>query len=286
VKVEVDGKPDTLTLAVDLERLHEEAVRVDAALVLFDPLMSRLDSHLDAHKDQQVRQGLEPIVERAGQGGYSVLGLIHVNKGTSNDPLTMLMASRAFPAVARAVLFTTLDPEQPGMRLLGNAKNNLGRMDLPTLMFDIVEKIAGQDPDDGSDVATGALRWCGESQRTILDAIDDARRSPDARVKQKEAEDWLDEYLRDKEVADSKDVKSDAAEADISERTLKRARKKIGAGVTSVGFPRRTVWSKPGLTPDEVDEIVASWAKGQGEDDPADAKPQVTTSQAELPLGE
>jgi hypothetical protein len=157
----------SLVLPHDLEAFHEATTSVDAALVLLDPLMSRLDSALDSHRDKEVRQALEPLVARAEVGGYAVLGLIHVNKGTSNDPLTMLMASRAFAAVARAVLFTTLDPEQPGMRLLGQPKNNLGRTDLPTLMFDIVEKVAGNDPDDGKLITTGALQWCGISQRTI-----------------------------------------------------------------------------------------------------------------------
>ena len=172
----------------------------------------------------------------------------------------MLMASRAFAAVARAVLFTTLDPEQPGMRLLGQPKNNLGRIDLPTLLFDIVEAVAGKDPDDGREVTTGALRWAGESQRTILDALHDAGRSRDAREQQKEVEDWLRDYLKANPVADSKEVKAAASEEGHSERTLKRAREKIGAGVAGYGFPRRTVWSKPGMTPDEVEKAVASRA--------------------------
>jgi hypothetical protein len=195
-----------------------------------------------------------------------VLGLIHLNKGKSNDPLTMLMASRAFAAVPRAVLFTTLDPEQPGMRLLGQPKNNLGRTDLPTLMFDIVEKIAGNDPDDGLPIRTGALRWAGVSQRTIVDALHDAARSPDARREGQEAEGWLRDYLDANPVADSKDVKAAGAAEGHAKRTIERAREKIGAGVTNVGFPRRTVWSKQGLTPDQVEKIVAaSDAKSQGD---------------------
>jgi hypothetical protein len=172
------------------------------------------------------------------------------------------------------------------MRLLGNEKNNLGRTDLPTLMFDIVEQIAGQDPDDGSDVTTGALCWCGESERTILDALHDASRSPDARKAGKEAEDWLWDYLRAERVAYSKDVKEAASEEGHSERTIHRAREKIGAGTQSVGFPRRTVWSEPGMTPDEVEKVIASRAKRSKKDGPAAASSQVTSSQATLPLGD
>jgi hypothetical protein len=258
-----DGEPTTLVLPLDIEGLHQATVKADAALVLLDPIISRLDADLDTHRDGEVRRGLEPLADSADRGRYSILGLIHVNKGTSNDPLTMLMVSRAFAAVARAVLFTTLDPEQPGMRLLGQPKNNLGRIDLPTLMFDIVEKVAGYDPDDGLPIKTGALRWCGTSQRTILDALHDAARSPDARDAQRDAEGWLRDYLNANPVADSKQVKEAAEAEGHSERTLHRARKKIGAGTMPVGFPRHTVWSKPGLTPDEVERVVASRARNQ-----------------------
>lgn len=262
-----DGRASTLAVPQDIEGLHQATVGADAALVMLDPIISRLDASLDTHRDAEVRQGLEPLSDSADRGRYSILGLIHVNKGTSNDPLTMLMASRAFAAVARAVLFTTLDPEQPGMRLLGEPKNNLGRTDLPTLMFDIAEEVAGTDPDDGIEITTGKLRWAGVSQRTILDALHDAARSPDARDRQREAEDWLRDYLSANPVASSKDVKKAGADEGHAERTLKRAKERIGAGVTSIGFPRRTVWSAPGMTPDEVEKVVASWAMGSDQID-------------------
>ena len=78
---------------------------VGAALILLDPLMSRLDAKLDTHKDAEVRLALEPLVSIANSTGAAILGLIHLNKSLSTDPLTMLMGSRAFAAVARAVLF-------------------------------------------------------------------------------------------------------------------------------------------------------------------------------------
>ena len=51
-----------------------------------------------------------------------VVGLIHVNKSASTDPLTTLMASRAFAAVARSVLFVMADPDDEQTRLLGPPK--------------------------------------------------------------------------------------------------------------------------------------------------------------------
>ena len=77
-----------------------------------DPLISRLDAGLDTHKDAEVRQAHEPIVALAERTGVHITGLIHVNKSGTADPLTALMGSRAFAAVARAVLFVMEDPDE------------------------------------------------------------------------------------------------------------------------------------------------------------------------------
>ena len=119
----------SLSLPKDLALLETAITAANVALVVLDPLMSRLDAALDTHKDSEVRRALEPLVTLADRTGVAVLGLIHVNKSSTTDPLTSLMGSRAFAAVARAVLFVMTDPDDENARLLGQAKNNLGRSD-------------------------------------------------------------------------------------------------------------------------------------------------------------
>jgi hypothetical protein len=244
-----------LNLPSDLGGLEERIADVDAAMVLLDPLISRLDSKLDSHKDQEVRQALEPLVALADRSDVALLGLIHLNKGSSTDPLTMLMASRAFAAVARAVLFVTVDPENETVRILGQPKNNLGRVDLPSLTFTI-QSAHVADTDEGP-VYTGRLVWLGETERSIAEVLRSADESNDARTATQEAAAWLDDYLALHQVASSQRVKKDGKSDGHGVDALKRARQKIGAGSTSAGFPRRTYWSAPGLTPHEVDELIA-----------------------------
>ena len=126
-----------LSLPQDLVALEQAARHRGAGLLVFDPLLSRLDSTLDTHKDASVRQALEPVAAMAERLDAALIGLIHVSKSQSSDALTLLMGSRAFAAVARAVLFTMIDPDDDTRRLLGQPKNNLGRTDLPTLTFAI-----------------------------------------------------------------------------------------------------------------------------------------------------
>jgi hypothetical protein len=234
-----------LMLPRDIAALEHAVHEVDAALILLDPLMSRIDGKLDTHKDQQVRQALEPLVRVADATGAAILGLIHVNKSTSTDPLTMLMASRAFGAVARSVLFCMVDPDDESLRLLGTPKNNLGRTDLPTLTFHI-ESAHVADTDEGP-VLTGCIRWLGETARSIQDALNTASEPAEARSATREAAEWLTDYLTAQGgTENSASIKREGAKAGYSQDSLKRARRNIvKAEVESRGFPRQTFWTLP-----------------------------------------
>jgi len=240
-----EGVDTGLSLPRDLAALERSVRKVDAAMILLDPLMSRLDAKLDSHKDAEVRLALEPLVAIADRTGAAILGLIHVNKSTSTDPLTTLMASRAFAAVARAVLFVMLDPDDEDTRLLGQPKNNLGRTDLPTLTFTI-ESAHVADTDEGP-VWTGRVRWTGEREQSIREALESAGESADARSATGEAVGWLKDHLEQQGgVDDSATIKARGKSAGHSQDALKRARQRLKATISASGFPRRTCWTLPG----------------------------------------
>lgn len=240
-----EGHLAGLILPADLDELRRVVAEHDAALILLDPLMSRLAAGLDSHKDAEVRLALEPLVALADRTGASILGLIHVNKGGATDPLSTLMGSRAFAAVARAVLFVMVDPDDESQRLFGQAKNNLGRLDMPTLLFGIGEVVVAQT-DEGL-VSTGQIQWRGESDRSISEAMESARESGETRSQTTDAGEFIAEYLRSVGgTADSKEIIRLGADAGYSERTLYRARvKQKVVAQSSGGYPRRTYWRLP-----------------------------------------
>lgn len=239
-----EGMTGSLVLPRDLWALEHQLRAVGAVLVLLDPLMSRLDANLDTHRDAEVRTALEPLVALADRTGASVLGLIHVNKSHSTDPLTLLMASRAFAAVARSVLFVMTDPEDESVRLLGTPKNNLGRTDLPTLAYRIEGHHVG-DTDEGP-VWTGRLIWTGERTETIREVLEAAADSGDVRSATGEAADWLTDYLINAGGTEqSGRIKAAGAKVGHSPDALKRARRRIDAAVSAHGFPRETYWTLP-----------------------------------------
>jgi energy-coupling factor transporter ATP-binding protein EcfA2 len=240
-----DGFDGLLTLPSDISDLFDVVAQSDAALVLLDPLMSRLSAQLDSHKDAEVRIALEPLTAFAKRAGISVLGIIHVNKSGSGDALNSIMGSRAFGSVARAVLMAVKNPED-GISTFGLAKNNLGsKDDQPAYHYQIIgEKVA--DTDEG-EVWTGKVEWQGDSACSIdevIFAISDG--GMDGMSAIDEAAGWLEDYLNT--VGGSKAssiVKSAGAKQGHNDRNLKRAAAKLKMKFESEGFPRTTIWTLP-----------------------------------------
>lgn len=247
-RVDVGDSDGHLSLPSDIDVLAQEVARVDGALLLLDPLMSRLDAKLDTHKDAEVRRALEPMTAFAKRAGISVLGIIHVNKSATTDPLTAIMGSRAFASVARSVLMVVKDPEDEARCLLGHEKSNLGPLQ-PTLVYRIVEALVTKT--DEGDVYTGKVDWLGRSDRSVGEVMRDAARHPAVTSARSPstadtAEGWLEDCLFEAGGSeDSATIKDEGRRNGHSDHSLRTARKRLGVVTESVGYPRRTVWKLP-----------------------------------------
>lgn len=250
--VTVDDLHFGLSLPQDLVQVERSARDVDAALLLLDPLMSRLSDKLDTHRDGDVRRALEPLVAVASRANLAVLGLIHHNKSGSTDPLQLVMASKAFTAVARSVHTVVPDPDDDTRRrrLFGTPKNNLGPDDLPTLSFTIESHPI--ETDDGT-AWTGRIEWGEELTEGITETMRRAGEPDNVRTAVSEAADWLGDYLTaNGGVVPSADAKRAGRAAGHSDHALQQARQKLRLWVKSEGFPRLTYWGDPQLANPEV----------------------------------
>jgi hypothetical protein len=154
------------------------------------------------------------------------------------------MGSKAFNAVPRSVLFVTTHPRDEDIKLLGQTKNNLGRLDLPTHAYRIVGELVTTTNE--GEVWTGKIEWLDNSEMTIAQVLEASSEDPEERSATREAEDWLRDYLVSVGGrASSAEAKRQGKRAGHSERTLRRASKAIGVVVESSGFPRQTFWSLP-----------------------------------------
>jgi hypothetical protein len=231
-----------ISLPVDLVKLGKAATEIGAALLILDPLISRLDKSLDSHKDGEVRSALEPLTRMAEDSGMSIMGLIHHNKSGKADPLDLVMASKAFTAVARSVHTVVKDPddESGAGRYFGTPKNNLGRLDLPSLAFTI-EGVT-YETDDGPS-STGKVVWGKESAESISTIIGRSQSEPERNTKLADAMEWLEEYMAEHgpQVA-TNTVKGAGKSAGHAARTLDRAREKLGIEATKGDFTGGWFW--------------------------------------------
>lgn len=266
-----DGFTEGLVLPRDCVELAQTIEEYDVACLLLDPLIARLDGALNSHKDADVRRALEPLTKMADKTGCSVIGMIHVNKSGKTDPMDLVMASRAFTAVARAVTYVIRDEEDESQRFVGTPKNNLGRTDLPSLIFTLVDQLVDRVMSDVTgeltDVRAGRLEWRGEDPRSIGDILVDQGGNGggggDGHARGRDgagslAEIWLNQYMTAQELGgDSWVLATEAIDAGTAanhaERTLKRARSSLGIVSVRRGGGRGTApvtwWALEGTDP-------------------------------------
>lgn len=231
-----------ISLPRDIKELSSLVRENDIAMILLDPLMSRVDGKLDTHKDSEVRQALEPLVKMGTEANAAVLGLIHVNKSGSTDPLSTLMGSRAFSAVARAVLYVVQDAENPDTKIMMQAKNNLGRSDLPELAYVLKSKSVGTYGDE--EIVSVELVWSGERpQGTAQSNI-----SPKTqKAKVNNAEEWLQDMYGGRGEISSQEIKEAGLALGYGDKMLQRAMKEINGDSKRVRVDDKTisVWIVP-----------------------------------------
>jgi hypothetical protein len=224
--IEVDtgiSRPVELSLPRDCDELAGKVEEHAVAMIALDPLMSTVDRTVDTHNDREMRTVLEPLGRLARDAGCMVAGLAHFNKSADTDPLNLIMGSRAFTAVVRAVLAIARDPDaDDGRCVMSQVKNNLGRLDLANLSYVIRSAIV---PTPEGDAHVGRLEYLGESARGVGDIMADAG-SPSEQSARASCIAWLREILT--EPKRSADLEDEAKELGYPSRTVKRARAKLG----------------------------------------------------------
>ncbi|MGH4027292.1 MAG: hypothetical protein ACRDRV_22205 [Pseudonocardiaceae bacterium] len=157
----------------DCPALAEEIGWYGVALVILDPLISAVDPRINVNQEE-LRTALEPLAALGDQTGTAIFGLAHFNKAGGADVLSRITGSRAFSAVARAAIAFARDPHaEDGSCVVSQVKNNLGRLDLPSLRY-VVESVTVQTTeapasgDDSSSPArpTPTSRTCSTTPRT------------------------------------------------------------------------------------------------------------------------
>jgi len=248
VDVVVAGEQLRLTLPKDTEALTRAIIENEVAAVSLDPVVSLIDGQLNSHKDQEVRQALEPIRRVAEITHCAVLGNAHFNKGSSADPVMRITGSAAWSQVVRSVLAFARDDESD-CYVITQSKSNLGRLDLPNLAYRIEDtEIATEE----GAAHVGRLVFTGESVKSVGDLLR-AAGDDNTSTALEGAVEWLGGILTDVGAAGmlKSEVLNFARKEGLTTRTVERAA--VALDVVSTrdentrGQP--TSWSLPDYSP-------------------------------------
>jgi hypothetical protein len=241
-----DGLEDGITIPDDLVLVEELVDNLGANLLIVDPLVAHLPGEIDSHKDQSVRRALAPLYRLAESQECAVVALMHLNKAQGLAPLARLGGSSAFGNFARSVLLLDRDPDDPegeegNQRVLAHVKCNVAPL-APSLLYQVAPIVLPATPDE-LEVETSRLQLLGESPhngRALLSTATEEERSA-----LDEAKDFLRAELDDGARHPAGELFRAARQVGISDRTLKRARKDVGAETAKAGFGGGWEWWLP-----------------------------------------
>jgi hypothetical protein len=242
IKISQDGIEDGLRIPEDVAILEELVAEHAARFLVVVPVVAYLRGEIYSWRDQSVRLALRPLQQLAERQMCAVEALIHLNKGMSSDPLRRISGSGGFGNAARSVLLLARDPDDPDgeggtRRVLAHVKSNVAPL-ASSLNYEI-KPIVLPATDGFPEVETARIDGAGESTYSGRDLLGTTEgEGEDSAVDQ--ACEFLREELGGLEDLGNvprrvREVKAAARDAGISERTLERAKAKMGVRSEKVG---------------------------------------------------
>jgi hypothetical protein len=205
---------------------------------VFDPITAYLGHKIDSHQTAPVRAALEPLQQAAERFRFSGLLIAHPQKATALNVLNVVSGSGAFVHVPRLSFITITDPDDPTRTLLLAGKNNLGRK-AEGLAYRVESAFVGP----GDSILTSRIVW---DHLPVRITANEALRRAAERERESargEAEDFLRERVGGDGVS-AKDIVEEADAHGISEKTLRRAAKKMRIKPKKNGFQGQWWWQK------------------------------------------
>lgn len=219
------------SLAADLAALEQAiAQEGNCRLVIIDPISAYLGG-TDSHKNADTRGLLAPLAKLAAKHDVAIVAVTHLRKG-EGPAVYRTMGSLAFVAAARAAFAVMPDQEDDSgrRRLFLPVKQNLAA-DVGGLAYHL--GTGGH--------AQPVVHWHADAVTISADEALAPRRGPDPDARQ-EAEEWLTAALADGPRPAS-ELKAEAKETGIAEKTLKRAKKALRVTSLRVGYGEKGSFS-------------------------------------------
>lgn len=230
-----DSLPDKLVLPRDNHWIPDFAKEHDTAILMCDPIVSNIDETINVNYSRELRRALEPLRRAAEEAQIAVVGLAHFNKSKDVDPATMVAGGRGWVEVARSLIVIARedrdgpDGESRPVQVVSQQKNNLGRLDLPSLEYEIESYRFPLD--DGTEIETSRLVWAdGPSMTTAQEVLTRRPGGPSGRESGRSNIDQVLDVLDDAAVAMSPREITDKLGDRINHATVKQILHRLATG--------------------------------------------------------
>jgi len=201
------GEPHQFDLACYQQMKVQLRRYPEIRLVVIDPAGAYVGrTHIDDHKDSELRSLLDPLCGMAEQTNVTIMLVKHMNRNAGARAIHRVSGSSGYANTVRAVFAVVPDRDDDDVKLLLPAKFNLGpwpsglMLRMASLPEDRRDAILGRLTylDDADRAALGEqlfrVEWLGETDVGADDAMGDPGRGPS---KVAQCVDWLKAFLAD-----------------------------------------------------------------------------------------
>jgi hypothetical protein len=244
------GKRRPFNIVTDLPALRSRIEEVgNVVLSVIDPMSAYVGvGKVNTSMTTEVRGFLQPLSDLADEKSVSVIGIMHFNKKADvSNAMLRIADSLAYVAAARHVYFVVDDPEVKNRRFFCKAKNNLAP-DKKALSYMTGLKLVAFDEEQQKEIWAPHIIWGAEHvEISATEAMQAEAGTKGSESELRQAKEFLEQALGKGPVRQP-EIIEEAEANDISERTLRRAKKELGVkssrkkGVADEGH---WVWELP-----------------------------------------
>jgi hypothetical protein len=221
----------------DLNYVEAAINRVQAKLVIVDPLMAYLPGSVNAHRDQDVRLALRQLASLAERTGAGTVVIRHLNKVGGTNALHRGGGSIGIIGAARSGMLVAKDPDDDAKRIVAMTKANLAAP-VASLRYQILS--------DGPD-APPYVDWLGSAGFNAMQLLNIPEdQDEEAKTGIEQAIEALRAALEDGPLEAKIARKEVRDAAGVSDRTIDVAKARLHVVATRQGGRNgRWLWSLP-----------------------------------------